>query len=222
MSLSLYGVPDGQQKGQSTWPCPSVYSPATALGSLSSVALSSAPAPVTLSQRSKQDTNYHHSCTRIWSGFLDEATNAISSGFLGEATGQLSQWGKRPQPRRLRRLRALGILIRSSQLFVSGDEVVCEQLAFDCCKLIVDHAEQVELTAASKSKVLHCVCDCFRVCGVLNGSHEHEQRSCGFIAAAADNLRQCFDLVCLRIRFIRFVYLRDVAGISFLSIGLSH
>src|SRR5215213_521990 len=88
MSLSLSGVPDGQQKGQSAWPCPSVYSPATALGSLSSVALSSAPAPLTLAQRKKRDANYHHFCTRIWSGFLIEATNTISSGFLGEATGR--------------------------------------------------------------------------------------------------------------------------------------
>jgi hypothetical protein len=88
MSLSLYGVPDGQQKGQSAWPCPSVYSPTTALGSLSSVALSSAPAPVTLAQSRKQDANYHCFCAHIWSGFLAEATNAISSGFLREATGR--------------------------------------------------------------------------------------------------------------------------------------
>jgi hypothetical protein len=88
MSLSLYGVPDGQQKGQSVWPCPSVYSPATALGSLSSVALSSAPASVTLTQRERRDANYHRFFTRIWSGFLVEATNPISSRFLREATGR--------------------------------------------------------------------------------------------------------------------------------------
>ncbi len=42
MSLSLFGVPDGHKNnGQSKSPCPSVYSPAAALGSLSSVALSS-------------------------------------------------------------------------------------------------------------------------------------------------------------------------------------
>src|ERR1044072_9032152 len=87
MSLSLYGVPDGQNKGQSAWPCPSVYSPTTALGSLSSVALSSAPAPQTVAQTSKQDTNHHCFRTRIWSGFLAEATNTISSGFLREAIG---------------------------------------------------------------------------------------------------------------------------------------
>src|ERR1044071_9908425 len=87
MSLSLYGVPDGQQKGQSAWPCPSVYSPTTTLGSLSSVALSSAPAPVTLAQGSKQDADYDHFRASIWSGFLAEATNAISSGFLHEAIG---------------------------------------------------------------------------------------------------------------------------------------
>src|SRR5215208_5189446 len=74
-----------QQKGQSVWPCPSVYSPATALGSLSSVALSSAPAPLNLAQSRKQDANYHRYCIHIWSGFLVEATNTISSGFLREA-----------------------------------------------------------------------------------------------------------------------------------------
>src|SRR5215216_6292648 len=88
MSLSLFGVPDGQKKGQSARPCPSVYSPTTALGSLSSVALSSAPAPMTLTQSRKQDANYHRFCTHISSGFLAEATNAISSGFLREATGE--------------------------------------------------------------------------------------------------------------------------------------
>jgi hypothetical protein len=87
MSLSLYGVPDGQKKGQSVWPCPSVYSPTTALGSLSSVALSSAPAPVTLAQSCKQDANYHYFYAHIWSGFLREATNLIWSGFLREAIG---------------------------------------------------------------------------------------------------------------------------------------
>src|ERR1051325_8176028 len=85
MSLSLYGVPDGHQKGQSDWPCQSVYSPTTALGSLSSVALSSAPAPGTLAQSRKPDANYHHFCAHIWSGFLREAMNHIWSGFLHEA-----------------------------------------------------------------------------------------------------------------------------------------
>src|SRR3954454_15433040 len=87
MSLSLYGVPDGQQKGQSQWPCPSVYSPATALGSLSSVALSSALAPVTLSRRGNRTAIRCQFFTHIWSGFLNEATNPIWSGFLREATG---------------------------------------------------------------------------------------------------------------------------------------
>lgn len=88
MSLSLDGVPDGQQEGQSLWPCPSVYSPATALGSLSSVALSSAPASLTLAPSCKRAANYHRFCAHIWSGFLGEATNTISSGFLREATGR--------------------------------------------------------------------------------------------------------------------------------------
>jgi len=87
MSLSLYRVPEEQEKGQSVWPCPSVYSPATALGSLSSVALSSAPAPVTLTQCASEAANQRDFCTPIWSGFLNEATNTISSGFLREAIG---------------------------------------------------------------------------------------------------------------------------------------
>jgi hypothetical protein len=44
MSLTLSGIPDGQKKGQSKTLCPSVYSPASALESLSSVALSSGQA----------------------------------------------------------------------------------------------------------------------------------------------------------------------------------
>src|ERR1051325_6124368 len=87
MSLSLYGVPDGQKQGQSAWPCPSVYSPTTALGSLSSVALSSAPAPATLTQHRCEAAIPRQFITHIWSGYLVEATNAISSGFLREATG---------------------------------------------------------------------------------------------------------------------------------------
>jgi hypothetical protein len=87
MSLSLYGVPDGQKKGQSDLPCPSVYSPTTALGSLSSVALSSAPAPLTLAQSSRADGKQSKPFTLISSGFLREATNHIWSGFLREAIG---------------------------------------------------------------------------------------------------------------------------------------
>jgi len=90
MSLSLYGVPDGQQKGQSAWPCPSVYSPTTALGSLSSVALSSAPANATLTQRRRETAIRRQFITHIWSGFLVEATNAFWSGFLREAIGGTS------------------------------------------------------------------------------------------------------------------------------------
>ncbi len=88
MSLSLYGVPDGpQEKGQSAAPCPSVYSPALALGSLSSVALSSVQATGNLAQNSFPSANDSQFRITIWSGFLDEATNRISSGFLRAATG---------------------------------------------------------------------------------------------------------------------------------------
>src|SRR5262245_49124093 len=88
MSLSLYRVPDGQQsKGQSNLPCPSVYSPATALRSLSSVALSSAPATGTLSLLSTEAAIHPHFSPTLSSTFLHEATNLISSTFLHEATG---------------------------------------------------------------------------------------------------------------------------------------
>lgn len=47
LSLTLSGPPDGQEKkGQSALPCPSVRPPVSALGSLSSGALSSAPATI--------------------------------------------------------------------------------------------------------------------------------------------------------------------------------
>src|SRR5689334_6863142 len=87
MSLSLYGIPDGQQKGQSKVPCPSVYAPASALGSLSSVALSSAPARKTLSRSATVRATDPHFSQTISSTFLFEATNLISSTFLREATG---------------------------------------------------------------------------------------------------------------------------------------
>jgi putative transposase len=54
VSLSHSGTPDGQskkRKGQSRKPCPSVCSPATALESLSSVALSSGQAIINISSR---------------------------------------------------------------------------------------------------------------------------------------------------------------------------
>jgi hypothetical protein len=88
MSLSLYRVPDGQQsKGQSAAPCPSVYSPAAALGSLSSVALSSAQVLPTLARTRSPRANYRQFSLEFSSGFLAEATNQLSSGFLREATG---------------------------------------------------------------------------------------------------------------------------------------
>ncbi len=59
-SLSLWGTPDGQKKkGQGILPCPSVCSPESALGSLSSVALPSAQA----------STIYHETKT---SGMMEE------------------------------------------------------------------------------------------------------------------------------------------------------
>src|SRR5688572_27800704 len=92
MSLSLYRIPDGQHKGQSKEPCPSVYAPTSALGSLSSVALSSAPASQTLSLSSIRSATYPHLSQTISSTFLFEATNLISSTFLREAIGARRAW----------------------------------------------------------------------------------------------------------------------------------
>jgi hypothetical protein len=87
MSLSLYGVPDGQEKGQSLWPCPSVHSPASALGSLSSVALSSAPASATLTYVSITGRNTTTQTNKSCGSFHDAAI-LISRTFLNEATGR--------------------------------------------------------------------------------------------------------------------------------------
>src|SRR5690349_11760026 len=97
MSLSLYCIPDGQQKGQSKVPCPSVYAPASALRSLSSVALSSAPASKTPSRSLIVRAIHPHFSQTISSTFLFEATNLISSTFLREAIGRaniLETFGK--------------------------------------------------------------------------------------------------------------------------------
>src|ERR671911_548674 len=91
VSLSLYCVPDGQQKGQSELPCPSVYAPTSALRSLSSVALSSAPARQTLSLNTTVWAIHPHISQTLSSTFLFEATNLISSTFLREATGEVQR-----------------------------------------------------------------------------------------------------------------------------------
>ncbi len=90
MSLSLYRIPDGQHKGQSKVPCPSVYAPTSALGSLSSVALSSAPANKTLSRSLTVRAKHPHISQTISNTFLFEATNLSSSTFLREAIGVLA------------------------------------------------------------------------------------------------------------------------------------
>src|SRR5712664_4217429 len=88
MSLSLYRIPDGQSKGQSESPCPSVYAPTSALRSLSSVALSSAPASKILARRSTEVATPHNFSVTLSSTFSFEATNLISSTFLREAIGE--------------------------------------------------------------------------------------------------------------------------------------
>jgi len=87
MSLSLTAYRMGSIKGRAKGPCPSVYAPASALRSLSSVALSSAPASETLSRSSTVRAIPPHFSQTISSTFLFEAMNLISSTFLREATG---------------------------------------------------------------------------------------------------------------------------------------
>jgi len=94
MSLSLSRMPDGQSKGQSKAPCPSVYAPTSALRSLSSVALSSAPASKTLARCATALATQANFSKTLSSTFLREATNLISSTFLREAIGApgLNHW----------------------------------------------------------------------------------------------------------------------------------
>ena len=96
LSLSLSGIPDGQKKGQSELPCPSVYAPTSALRSLSSVALSSAPASKTLPCTSTVMAIPHHFSKTISSTFSVEATNHLWSTFLREAIGTKA---RRPEPK---------------------------------------------------------------------------------------------------------------------------
>jgi hypothetical protein len=77
-----------KKKGRACCPAhPYTQLPAPALGSLSSVALSSVQAPLTLAQTRAAGANYPPVLNQLSSGFLDEATNHVSSGFLREATG---------------------------------------------------------------------------------------------------------------------------------------
>lgn len=54
--------------------------------------------------------------------------------------------------------------------------VTRQQLVFGHGDLSVNHAVKIQLTAVSKGKVFRRVRECFRVQGILNCRHEHEQR----------------------------------------------
>jgi hypothetical protein len=69
-----------------------------------------------------------------------------------------------------------------------------QQLTFEHRNLRVDHSESVQLAAVSERKVLHRVRNGLRIRGVLQRSHQHEQRGGGFFAATTDYLCQSFDL----------------------------
>jgi hypothetical protein len=87
MSLSLYGVPDGQPKGQSVWALPiRILTDDGARVALQRCPILRAGAGNSSTTRGEAVIQSQFS-TRISSGFLNEATNTISSGFLREATG---------------------------------------------------------------------------------------------------------------------------------------
>lgn len=46
-----------------------------------------------------------------------------------------------------------------------------QQFTFKNCNLTVDYSENVQITAASESKVLRCVCNCLRIRRLLQRSH---------------------------------------------------
>ena len=81
--------------------------------------------------------------------------------------------------------------------------IVCQQLAFNYGNLSVDDSEHVQLTAASKCKVLDGVCKRFRLVRVLHRAHEHEQRGCCFIAGPTDYVCKALDLFSTGIIFVR-------------------
>src|SRR5689334_16989788 len=77
-----------------------------------------------------------------------------------------------------------------------------QQLALNYCNLSINHSEDVELTAASKGKVLHRVCNCFRFSGVLHRSHKHKQSGRRLTTTTTDYLCQCFYLSSVGIVFV--------------------
>jgi len=67
-----------------------------------------------------------------------------------------------------------------------------KQLAFKHGNLRVDDAGDVQLTAASKRKVLRQVRECFRVRRIFECGHKDQQRArlrCRFITSATNDLR---------------------------------
>src|ERR1044072_6257202 len=68
-----------------------------------------------------------------------------------------------------------------------------EQLALEYSHLRVNDAEDVQLTTASKSKMLHNVRECLGFRRGLQRFHEHKQRRRSFFASPTDHICQCFD-----------------------------
>src|SRR5438128_6190986 len=88
MSLSLLGKYGTKKRRPSHNLSRPVLSPASALRSLSSVALSSVQASKTLSQNLSKIPESVNFLFDTLSGFYYESTNQLSSGFYFEATGR--------------------------------------------------------------------------------------------------------------------------------------
>ena len=97
MSLSLLGKYGTKKRRPSHNLSRPVLSPASALRSLSSVALSSVQASKTLSQNLSKIPESVNFLFDTLSGFYYESTNQLSSGFYFEATGPLNH-RKTPMP----------------------------------------------------------------------------------------------------------------------------
>ena len=70
---------------------------------------------------------------------------------------------------------------------------LAEQFTLNYGNLRVDHVAEVQLTKASKSKMLRSVRECFRMRGIFKRRHKDQQRGrlrCRLISVATDHLCQ--------------------------------
>ena len=94
---------------------------------------------------------------------------------------------------------------------------VRQQFVLNCCKLRLDHAVEVQLTAAREGQVFSCVRQCFWMWGVFNGGHPHEE-GCrfrfGLITGPTDHFRERFDSFVTRNMLAGVGCLREIDGVE--------